>query len=101
MPTMTVNGPNVRIKNRSRIAAQNIMEGDEFLLRGQPSLIVDSITRNEDKGFVKVTFEGGETRRFAWNSKVSIKETAERNAFRRNSLRRYGYPNYLDYTYGL
>lgn len=100
MPTMTVNGPNVKIRNRSRIAVQNLMEGDEFLLRGEPSLVVDSITRNEDKGTVKVTFDTGETRRFAWNSKVSIKETAERNSFRRNSLRRYGYPNYMDYIYG-
>ena len=52
---MTVNGPNVLVLNRSRIASQNLMEGDEFLLRGEPSLFVESIRRNEDKGTVSVT----------------------------------------------
>ena len=93
---MTVNGPNVRVLNRSRIASQNLMEGDEFLLRGEPSLFVQSIRRNEDKGTVSVTFDNGTKRRFAWGDKVSIRETPERHSFRRNSLRRNDYPNYLE-----
>lgn len=92
---MTTNGRNVRILTRSRIAAQNLMEGDEFLLRGEPSLFVDSICRNEDKGTVRVRFENGVTRVFGWNQRVSIKEKSlHRHRFRRNTLRRAGYPNY-------
>lgn len=98
MPTMTKKDtPNAY---RSRIAAQNIMEGDQFILRGEPNILVDSVKRNEDKGTVIVTFEGGEKRKFGWNAKVSIVETPERNLFRRNSLRRNGYPNYFDAKYG-
>jgi len=55
--TMTTNGRNIRISNRIRVAAQNMLEGDEFLLRGEPSLFVESITRNESKGTVRVRFE--------------------------------------------
>lgn len=91
---MSLNGPNVRIQNRSRVAAQNLMEGDEFLLRGEPSLEVDSIRRSEKNGTVRVSFTNGTTRKFEWGQKVSIAETAERHSFRRNSLRRQGYPNY-------
>lgn len=91
---MSVNGPNVRIQNRSRIAAQNLLEGDEFLLRGEPSLQVDSIRRNEDKATVRVSFTNGTTRKFVWGQKVSVAETPERHSFRRNSLRRQDYPNY-------
>lgn len=93
---MTVNGPNVRIQNRSRVASQNLMEGDEFLLRGEPSLFVESIRRNEDKGTVNVTFDNGTRRKFVWGQKVSIAETPARNSYRRNSLRRQDYPNYLE-----
>lgn len=93
---MSVNGPNVRIQNRSRIASQNLMEGDEFLLRGEPSLFVESIRRNEDKGTVNVTFDNGTRRKFVWDQKVSIVETPARNSYRRNSLRRNDYPNYLE-----
>ena len=96
MATMTVNGPNVKIKTRSRIAVQNIMEGDEFLMRGEPSLFVSKITRNEQKNTVTVSFDNGTRRRYTWGAKVSINETRERNAYRRNSLRRNGYPNYFD-----
>jgi len=72
MATMTVNGPNVKIKNRSRIS------------------------RNEAKNTVTITFDDGTRRRYTWGAKVSIKETSERNAYRRNSLRRNGYPNYFE-----
>jgi hypothetical protein len=99
MPTMLTNGRNIRIQNRIRVAAQNILEGDEFLMRGEPSLFVESITRNENKGTVRVRFENGETRTFAWDQKVSLKEkSAHRAAFRRNTLRRAGYPNYYTYS---
>ena len=93
---MSVNGQNVRIANRSRIASQNLMEGDEFLLRGEPSLFVQAIRRNEDKGTVNVTFDNGTRRKFVWGQKVSITETPERHAYRRNSLRRNDYTNYLE-----
>lgn len=97
--TMTTNGRNIRISNRIRVAAQNMLEGDEFLLRGEPSLFVESITRNENKGTVRVRFECGEVRYFEWNQKVSLKEkSAHRAAFRRNTLRRAGYPNYYTYS---
>jgi len=97
--TMTTNGRNIRISNRIRVAAQNMLEGDEFLLRGEPSLFVESITRNESKGTVRVRFECGESRTFAWDQKVSLKEkSAHRAAFRRNTLRRAGYPNYYTYS---
>jgi hypothetical protein len=98
MPTMTKK--DTKTAYRSRIAAQNIMEGDEFILRGEPNIMIDSIRRNEEKGTVLVTFEGGTKRKFAWNDKVSIVETPERNLFRRNSLRKQGYPNYFDAKYG-
>ena len=99
MATMTVNGPNVKIKTRSRISVQNIMEGDEFLMRGEPSLFVEKVSRNEQKNTVTVSFDNGTRRRYTWGAKVSINETRERNAYRRNSLRRNGYPNYLDYIF--
>ena len=38
--TMTLNGPNVLIPTRTRIVAQNMLESDEFLMRGEPSLFV-------------------------------------------------------------
>jgi hypothetical protein len=99
MPTMLTNGRNIRIQNRIRVAAQNILEGDEFLMRGEPSLFVESISRNENKGTVRVRFECGETRTFDWNQKVSLKEKSpHRAAFRRNTLRRAGYPNYYTYS---
>ena len=97
--TMTTNGRNIRISNRIRVAAQNMLEGDEFLLRGEPSLFVESIARNENKGTVRVRFECGEVRTFEWDQKVSLKEkSAHRAAFRRNTLRRAGYPNYYTYS---
>ena len=97
--TMTTNGRNTRISNRIRVAAQNMLEGDEFLLRGEPSLFVESIARNENKGTVRVRFECGEVRTFEWDQKVSLKEkSAHRAAFRRNTLRRAGYPNYYTYS---
>lgn len=97
--TMTTNGRNIRISNRIRVAAQNILEGDEFLMRGEPSLFVERITRNENKGTVRVRFECGEVRTFEWDQKVSLKEkSAHRAAFRRNTLRRAGYPNYYAYS---
>ena len=97
--TMTTNGRNVKIANRIRIAAQNMLEGDEFLLRGEPSLFIESISRNESRGTVRVRFENGEIRTFDWDQKVSIKEKSDhRAAFRRNTLRRAGYPNYYAYS---
>ena len=98
MPTMTKK--DTKTAYRSRIAAQNIMEGDEFILRGEPNILIDSVRRNEEKGTVIVTFEGGTKRKFMWNAKASIVETPERNLFRRNSLRKQGYPNYFDAKYG-
>jgi siroheme synthase (precorrin-2 oxidase/ferrochelatase) len=97
--TMTTNGRNVKIANRIRIAAQNMLEGDEFLLRGEPSLFIESISRNESRGTVRVRFENGEIRTFDWDQKVSIKEKSDHRAsFRRNTLRRAGYPNYYAYS---
>jgi hypothetical protein len=46
-----------------------------------------------------VTFDNGMKRKYSWGHKALILETAERNSFRRNSLRRNGYPNYLDYIF--
>jgi len=91
---MTTNGRNVRIRNRSRIAAQNLMEGDEFLMRGAPNIHVMRISRSELCS-VMVTFDTGTTRRFEWDDRVSITETPDRHRYRRNSLRRNGYKNYL------
>ncbi len=97
--TMTLNGPNVLIPTRTRIVAQNMLETDEFLMRGEPSLFVKSIKRNPTKGTVKVSFDCGEVRTFDWNQKVSIKtKSAHRENFRRNTLRKQGYPNYLTYS---
>jgi hypothetical protein len=98
MPTMTKK--DTKTAYRSRISAQNIMEGDQFILRGEPNIFVEKVTRNEDAGVVTVSFDDGTKRRFDWNDKISIVETPERNLFRRNSLRRNGYPNYFDYAYG-
>jgi len=91
---MTTNGRNVRIRNRSRIASQNLMEGDEFLMRGAPNLRVVRISRSE-LDCVTVTFDNGTKRKFEWNERVSIAETPERHRYCRTSLRRNGYPNYL------
>ena len=96
---MTLSGPNVLIPSRKRIAAQLIMENDEFLMRGEPSLFVKSIKRNEAKGTVKVSFDCGETRTFDWGQKISIKgKSTHRESFRKNRLARAGYPNYLTYS---
>lgn len=80
---------------RSHISAQNLMEGDEFVMRGEPNIFVESVRRNEEKGTVSVTFSNGMKRRYEWNSKALIMEYPERHAYRRNSLRRNGYKNYL------
>ena len=99
IPRMTLSGPNVLIPSRKRIAAQLIMENDEFLMRGEPSLFVKSIKRNETKGTVKVSFDCGETRTFDWGQKISIKgKSTHRESFRKNKLARAGYPNYLTYS---
>jgi hypothetical protein len=82
--------------NRSWIAAQNIMEGDEFVMHGEPNIFVEKVRRNEDKGTVAVTFSNGMKRKYTWGRKALIVETAARHAYRRNSLRRNGYPNYFD-----
>jgi len=96
---MTLSGPNVLIPSRKRIAAQLIMENDEFLMRGEPSLFVKSVKRNETKGTVKVAFDCGETRTFDWGQKISIKgKSTHRESFRKNRLARAGYPNYLTYS---
>ena len=96
---MTLSGPNVLIPSRKRIAAQLVMENDEFLMRGEPSLFVKSIKRNETKGTVKVSFDCGETRTFDWGQKISIKgKSQHRESFRKNKLARAGYPNYLTYS---
>lgn len=79
---------------RSHIASQNLMEGDEFIMRGEPNILVEKIRRNEGKGTVIVTFSNGMKRKYEWNARVSIVETKYRNLFRRNSLRRRGYPNF-------
>ena len=68
-------------------------------MRGEPSLFVKSIRRNETKGTVKVSFDCGETRTFDWGQKISIKgKSAHRESFRKNRLARAGYPNYLTYS---
>lgn len=81
--------------NRSWIAAQNIMEGDEFVMHGEPNIFVEKVRRNEDNGTVTVTFSNNMKRKYSWGRKALIIETAARHAYRRNSLRRNGYPNYL------
>jgi len=98
MATMATNGRNVRIRNRSRIAAQNLMEGDECLRRGEPSVRVTRIVRDEyiyGDGTVTVSFDNGTKQKYEWNERVSIAETPDRHRYRRNSLRRNGYRNYL------
>lgn len=86
---------------RSRVAAQNLMEGDEFVMRGEPNIFVEKIRRNEDLGFVTVTFSNGMKRKYSWGYKALIIETPSRHSFRRNTLRRAGYPNYYAYTCGI
>jgi len=81
---------------RSYIYAQNLMEGDEFVMHGEPNIFVQSIRRNEAKGTVGVTFTNGMKRRYTWNRRALILETPDRHAYRRNSLRRNGYQNYLE-----
>jgi hypothetical protein len=100
MPTLTATKTDTKNRYRSRIASQNIMEGDEFIMRGEPNIFVETVKRNEDKGTVIVAFSNGTKRKFVWNAKASIVETTERNLFRRNSLRKQGYPNYFDAKYG-
>ena len=98
MATMATNGRNVRIRNRSRIAAQNLMEGDECLRRGEPSVRVTRIVRDEyiyGDGTVTVSFDNGTKQKYEWNERVSIAETPDRHRYRRNSLRRNDYRNYL------
>lgn len=85
---------------RSRVAAQNLMEGDEFIMHGEPNIFVDRVSRNEDKGTVLVTFSNGMKRKYSWGYKALIVETPSRHSFRRNTLRRAGYPNYYEYTCG-
>lgn len=82
--------------NRSYIAAQNLMEGDEFVMRGEPNIFVETVRRNEDKGTVVATFSNGMKRKYVWNDKALIIETPSRHSYRRNSLRRNGYPNYFE-----
>lgn len=82
--------------NRSWVAAQNLMEGDEFVMHGEPNIFVEKVRRNEEKGIVSVTFSNGMKRKYTWGRKALIIETAARHAYRRNSLRRNGYPNYFD-----
>jgi hypothetical protein len=43
-----------------------------------------------------VTFSNNMKRKYSWGRKALIIETAARHAYRRNSLRRNGYPNYFD-----
>lgn len=100
MTNMATNARNVRIENRSRIAAQNLMEGDEVLMRGAPSVFVERIARSEARGTVTVTYSNGTRRKFEWDERVSIGETPQRHLYRRNSLRRNGYPNYLKRVLG-
>jgi hypothetical protein len=76
--------------NRSWIAAQNIMEGDEFVMHGEPNIFVEKVRRNEDNGTVTVTFSNNMKRKYSWGRKALIIETAARHAYRRNSLRRNG-----------
>lgn len=101
MPTTISNASRTRSTNkgyRSHIFAQNLMEGDEFVMRGEPNIFVTKINRNEDKGTVSVTFSNNMKRRYDWNDRAWIIEYPSRNSYRRNSLRRNGYPNYLAVT---
>jgi hypothetical protein len=82
--------------NRSYIAAQNLMEGDEFVMRNEANIFVEKIRRNEDKATVGVTFSNGMKRKYTWGDKALIIETPARHSYRRNSLRRNEYPNYLE-----
>lgn len=81
---------------RSYISAQNLMEGDEFVMRGESNVFVEKIVRNEAKNSVTVTFCNDMKRKYVWNDRALIIETASRNAYRRNSLRRNGYQNYFE-----
>ena len=98
MPTLTVSKnrktdtPNFY---RSAVAAQNLMEGDQFIMRGEPNIFVEKIVRNEDLGTVRVTFDNGMKRSYIWSKKAIIVETPARHLYRRNTLRRNGYQNYL------
>lgn len=82
--------------NRSYIAAQNLMEGDEFVMRGEPNIFVETVRRSEERNTVTVTFNNGMKRKYTWGDKALIIETPSRHSYRRNSLRRNGYPNYFD-----
>jgi hypothetical protein len=80
------------------------MEGDEFVMRGEPNIFGEKIVRNEAKNTVVVTFDNGMKRKYTCNDRALIIETPSRNSYRRNSLRRNGYPNYtevLEEQYGI
>ena len=49
-------GKKNKTASRSYIAVQNFMEGDEFVMRGEPNIFVEKIVRNEKAGSVKVVF---------------------------------------------
>jgi hypothetical protein len=103
MATLTQNRKSNKTR-RSYIFAQNFMEGDEFVMRGEPNIFVEKIVRNEAKNTVTVTFDNGMKRKYIWNDRALIIETPSRNSYRRNSLRRNGYPNYtevLEEQYGI
>lgn len=108
MSSMTIGGRNVGRTRTSRIAAQNLMEGDECFLaskahalprpkRGDPreSVRVAHINRDEAMGVISVRFSDRKWVSFDWDERVAIVETPERHLFRRNSLRRNLYPNYM------
>ena len=84
---------------RSRIAARNLMEGDEFIMAGEPNIYVTKIVRNEAKGTIQVTFTNDMKRKYKWSAFAVISETPQRHLYRRNQLRRNGYMNYFNYLY--
>jgi hypothetical protein len=89
-------GKKNKTASRSYIAVQNFMEGDEFVMRGEPNIFVEKIVRNEKAGSVKVVFCNGMIRKYTWSARALIIDTPTRNSYRRNSLRRNGYQNYLN-----
>lgn len=92
--SMCVNGPNVLIADRVRVPARKAMEGDEFLLRGEPSLTIQKVQRNEARQTVRLTFTDGTSRRYGWDDKISVVDSTPERARARRNLARNGYPRY-------
>jgi hypothetical protein len=79
---------------RTRITPQNVMPGDEFVMRGQSNGVVYSVDPSKDGNLLTVVLPNGESfaRFYGNDTRVSIVEypntQARRRAFSRNGVLR-------------